>query len=92
MYVMRDVNGRDVVENCHVSLLRVIEMERLFAGYAAALHGAPVPRDLTIGDEGRVVALEQDDEPMALVEFAHDGKLFWRGALRSNEIACQARG
>lgn len=87
MLAMHDRSGSEVIAGCRVKLLKDIEMERLFAGYAAALLGAPVPRDLSPGDEGHVIEVDHDDEPMALVEFNEGGKPFWRGLLRKEEIA-----
>lgn len=87
MAAMHDIAGVEVMPGEYVMLLRDIEMERLFAGYAEALKGAPVPRDLIGGSEGKVVAINQGDEPMAIVEFVYEGTPFWRGGLKAAEIA-----
>ena len=84
---MRDSRGHDVTTKAVVTLTKPIEMERLFAGYALALAGQPVPCDLAIGAQGVVIEIELDDEPMALVEFLRSGTPFWRGLLRADEFA-----
>lgn len=93
MVRLRDIAEVEITPGARVMLLREIEMERLFAGYAAALQGAPVPRDLIGGSEGLVLSIEEGDEPMGLVEFSYDGKAFWRGALKGEEMArCDGGG
>lgn len=86
MSTVADGGGRELFVSAHVILLRDIEMERLFAGYDTALAGAPLPRDLKVGDEGVVVGLDQAPEPSVMVEFSLNGKPFWRGTLRPDEV------
>jgi hypothetical protein len=76
----------EIVETMEVVLTREIEMERLFAGYDAALQGRELPRDLAVGDRGEVIATENVPEHRFVVEFRHQGAPFWRGALREDEI------
>ena len=92
MLAMRDANGAELVADMRVRLVADIEMERLFAGYAAALGGAPVPCDLAAGDEGREVSIEAGDTPMAMVEFTHGDGAFWRGLLKAEEVAAMGGG
>lgn len=86
MNTVYDVDGNELVALGRVQLVRDIEMERLFAGYDAALAGEPLPRDLERGDEGVILAVEQNPEPLLIVEFNLDGRPFWRGGLRPGEV------
>jgi hypothetical protein len=86
MSAVVDGEGRELFVSARVTLLRDIEMERLFAGYDTALAGAPLPRDLRVGDEGVVLGIEEAPEPGVMVEFRLDGTPFWRGALRPDEV------
>jgi hypothetical protein len=83
---MSDIVQPEIVETTHVVLTREIEMERLFAGYDAALQGRELPRDLAVGDEGEVVGVENVPEHRFIVEFKHKGAPFWRGGLRPDEV------
>jgi hypothetical protein len=83
---MNDADGHPLFDGAHVSLLKEIRMERLFAGYDDALLGKPTPRDLVIGDVGMVVEMTYVPDPVAIVEFKHNGRTFWRGGLHADEI------
>jgi hypothetical protein len=85
-----DGTGHELHEGARVVMLRDIEMERLFAGYNEALAGAAVPRDLAPGDEGEVVGTDFAPDPVVIVEFRHQGRPFWRGGLRPDEIRLKA--
>jgi hypothetical protein len=86
MTSVTDHTGAELFVSARVRLLRDIQMERLFAGYETALAGAPVPRDLAVGDVGVVIATEIAPEPAAMVEFHVAGAPLWRGALNPEEI------
>lgn len=83
---MRDVNGARLMPRTAITLAVEIEMERLFVGYDAALAGAPVPHDLSVGNLGRILSIEDDGEPMGLVEFTDGAKAYWRGLLKGHEM------
>jgi hypothetical protein len=83
---MTDVDGQPLFEGAQVVLLKEIRMELLFAGYDDALHGQPTPRDLTVGDTGMVIDIAYTPDPIAVVEFKHQGRTFWRGGLHADDI------
>jgi hypothetical protein len=85
-----DAGGHELHEGARVVILREIEMERLFAGYDAALAGKALPRDLAVGDEGEIVGADSTGDPVLIVEFRHHGTPFWRGGLRPEEIRLKA--
>jgi hypothetical protein len=85
-----DSGGHELHEGARVIILREIEMERLFAGYDAALAGKELPRDLQPGDEGQVIEMDDAPAPVLIVEFRHQGAPFWRGELKPEEIRLKA--